>query len=195
MPFAGHTRDSNALVMQRPESGSSFIGGSRSSVPTRTASRRLTSMDPRPKRRAATHRMAVAILVSCIVCLAAAQTAAAAFWIHAVNSHVKAGAKLTAISDGDGLQLFLVRASYIEHLANPCIGCARYMRHPPGAPFLAVGRVPPGVPPFHNHRFQVAIPRKLAPGRYELAIYCPSCARGPGGSVITDYVLITVQPR
>jgi hypothetical protein len=111
------------------------------------------------------------------------QLASAALWIHAKSTTVKAGSSIVLEGVVEGVPIYLVPVRTITKFTPPCSGCAPYTPRPPQQPLILLGRGP------NNGRkslFVLTVPRVVAAGAYRVALYCASCYKGPGGSLILD---------
>ncbi len=110
------------------------------------------------------------LFIAVVAALAIAAPALAAISIRVTTTVVHVGGKLRGRSNGERFRVYLIEAKLA-----PCHnGCAARAKHPPGSPFVFVGRIPGRYGRYTFHRFAFRVPA-VRPGQYSVFVYCPPC--------------------
>jgi hypothetical protein len=117
-----------------------------------------------------------------VLALFLGSTASADVGIYLTQRTVPIGGRLHGWSNGGGFRVYIVPSKRAPH-RYWCQGgtgiCEPVARHPPGPPFVFLGRVPGRFGYTLRHRFAFRVPA-VRPGPYRVFLYCPPC----GGSLI-----------
>jgi hypothetical protein len=127
-------------------------------------------------------RIRTALLAGALL-LVFAPTASADIGLRLTTFHVRVGGLLKGTGNGGGMRVYLVSESrahrpYRCNRPRPNGICNPRFFRPPRAPYIFLGRMP-GPLNYRGRSFAFRVPR-VAPGRYQVAIWCRPC----GGSLI-----------
>jgi hypothetical protein len=119
------------------------------------------------------------LLLSIAGCLAFAVAAQADIGLTITTLDVRVGGILRGFGNASGMPIYLVPESHAPR-PMPCQDgtayCAPRSWHPPGRPYVLLGRLRRTTRDYARQRFAFRVPR-VSPGRYQVAIWCQPCGR------------------
>jgi hypothetical protein len=114
--------------------------------------------------------------------LAVAPAASADIGLRLTTLDVRVGGLLRGTGNGGGMAVYIVPESrahrpYRCNKPRPNGICQPRFFRPPRAPYIFLGRMPGRARDYRGRRFAFRVPR-IAPGRYQVAVWCRPCGGG-----------------
>jgi hypothetical protein len=121
----------------------------------------------------------LAALVSIGACLMFAAAARADIGLTITTLDVHVGGVLRGFGNASGMPIYLVPESAAPRPIRCHDGqayCPPRSWHPPGRPYVLLGRLRRTARSYARQRFAFRVPQ-VEPGRYQIAIWCQPCGR------------------